>query len=83
MLPYVYLVPYRDDKAVTASLATWCCGGGDTERRKMRWGRLGAGCRKRFHTNAMGKNNARKVEFLEVMAFELFQTPQSISFHKV
>lgn len=49
----------------------------------MRWGRLGAGRRKRFYTNAMGKNNARKVEFLEVMAFELFQTPQSISFHKV
>lgn len=39
-------------------------GWGDTERRKMRWGRLGAGCRKRFYTNAVGKNNARKVEFL-------------------
>lgn len=43
MLPYVYLVPYREDKAATASLATWCWGGGGHRKEKdevgKAWGR--------------------------------------------
>lgn len=45
MLPYLYVVPYREDRAATASLASWCWGGHRREKDEVgkAWGSLQKG----------------------------------------